>query len=134
MVSTVSSVSKFAVSTAAPSVSIIASSSILATSLPTVFIVEVGKSTATCSSIKSTQSSAAPSSNLSVIALSFLAINAISASILNSGLLTIPSTRYCAKSTIVSMVSPVRTSVVLTISPVEPITASSSKLHVTSTK
>ena len=94
IVSTVSSVSNSAVTIAAPRVSTIASSSIFAASLPTVFMVEVGNSFATCSSIRSIHASAAPSSNLSVIALSFLAISAISASMLKPGLLTVPSARY----------------------------------------
>ena len=132
IVSTVSPESNLAVVTAAPSVSIIASSSMFATSSPTVLIVEVGNSTAICSSTKSTQSSAAPSSNLSVTALVFLAISAISASILKPGFLTVPSARYCARSTIVSIVSGKSASVDSTIAPVEPIIASSSRSSVAS--
>ena len=127
IVSTVSPESNLAVVTAAPSVSIIASSSMFATSSPTVLIVEVGNSTAICSSTKSTQSSAAPSSNLSVIALIFLAISAISASILKPGLVTLPSAKYLARSVMVSTVSPESSPVTLNISPAEPITASSSR-------
>ena len=127
IVSTVLSVSNSAVLIASPNVSTTASSSIFAASLTNVLIVEVGNSFATCSSIKSTQASAAPSSNLSVIALVFLAISAISAFMLKPGLVNVPSARYLARSVIVLTVSSDRSFVTLNIAPEEPITASSSR-------
>ena len=105
---------------------IILSSSIFAASFATVFIVEVGKSTPTCSRTTSTHAFAAPSLNLSVTALTFSAITAISASILNAGLDTVPSARYFARSAIVSTVKSLSRLAVLTASPNVSTTASSS--------